>query len=77
MTAITTASYTLCDTCTKAVVNDDHTALDEHAEAQLSAFLDRVGYLIPHGPADPGGYWHCPACDEITIGAGHTFHTLD
>lgn len=79
MTTIATASYTLCDTCAPAIINDDYSALDpDSAElASLTSFLEHTGYLVPIGPADPGGYWHCAGCDTLTIGAGHTFHPID
>ena len=57
MTTIATASYTLCDTCTPAITNDDYSALDpDSAElASLTSFLEHTGYLVSIGPADPGG----------------------
>lgn len=79
MTTIITASYTLCATCTTAITNDDYSALDPDSSelASLTSFLEHTGYLVPIGPADPGGYWHCAGCDTLTIGTGHTFHPIN
>ena len=79
MTAIITASYTLCATCTPAIPGDDYSAFDpDSAElASLTSFLEHTDYLVPIAPADPGGYWHCAGCDTLTIGTGHTFHPTD
>ncbi|MDF3284997.1 hypothetical protein [Gordonia sp. N1V] len=73
--AITT-SYQLCDRCAPAVVNDDHSGLDDRESAAITALLEHTGYLIPIGPADPGGYWICDGCDDTCIGTSHTFHPI-
>ena len=75
MTA-TATSYLLCERCAPAITNDDYSGHDDHEAATLTAFLDSTGYLVPIGPADPGGYWICDGCDDTCIGAGHTFHPI-
>lgn len=72
----TVSGYRVCDTCAAAIVNDDFSGMGAETEATVTAFVERVGYIVHVGEYENGGYWDCDACGETTIGDGHTFEPL-
>ena len=39
--------------------------------------MAEIGPVVDAGPVDPGGYWECSVCEEVTIGAGRAFTPHD
>lgn len=72
------ADFNTCDSCTAAIVNDDYSGMDEDTDyPRVSAFVERVGYLVLGGDTDFAGYWECDACNQVCIGTGSFMSTLD
>lgn len=78
----TRLQYGLCDCCSAGVANDDWTHLDAHhvypetadeEHTRIMATLEVLGWLVPVGPYDPGGYWDCAVCDAVCFGSGHVW----
>ena len=79
----TRLQYGLCDCCSAGVANDDWSYLDspryswaqsaDEDHARITATLEILGWLVPVGPYDPGGYWNCAVCDDVCIGSGHVW----
>jgi hypothetical protein len=69
--------YNACDSCTAAIVNDDYSGMDEETFTSVSATVEVVGMVCEAGEFDPPGYWDCYFCNDVQIGKGHTFESIN
>ena len=76
-TDIVTGDHFACDTCTPALAYGDLTAFEPEELPAIEARITEIGPVVDAGPVDPGGYWECSCCEQITIGAGRAFAPRD
>lgn len=72
-TDIVTGDHFVCDTCVPALTYGDLTAFDPIEVPGIEARMAEIGLVVDAGPVDPGGYWECTLCEQVTIGAGRAF----
>ncbi|GAA0992848.1 hypothetical protein GCM10009551_054280 [Nocardiopsis tropica] len=72
-TDLVTGDHFVCDTCTPALAAGDLTAFDAIELPGIEDRIAEIGPVVDAGPVDPGGYWECSVCEEVTIGAGRAF----
>ena len=72
--SIATIVYQACTSCAVVVANGDMSGLDTESTAEVVAFMENHGYLVPADDIDPPGYWLCECCGLDQLGAGRTFH---
>lgn len=75
MTATTTNTIIVCDTCAPAIACGDLTGIHPEVVARVEAAIEIAGLAALLGPTDPGGYWQCDACWYDHIGTGTQFVT--
>lgn len=71
-------SFTTCTTCAVVIVNGDDSVWEDMTpdeRASADAAIEAIGMYDDH-VVDHVGYFDCFVCDQIDIGACHTFTTV-